>query len=264
MVASTQVRGIGLPIRRSEDRRFITGKGRYTDDIRLDGQVYAAFVRSPHAHARIISIDASAALERDGVIAVYTGQDMADDGVQPIPPIWQITNKDGSAMKEPPRHTLAIGKVLHVGDAIAMVLAETQASAREAAELVEVDCEILQAVVATGKAMDPDMPRVHDSAPDNLCFHWNLGNEAATERAFASAAHVVALDLVNTRIIANPMEPRSALAGYDEASDEYTLYTSSQNPHLIRMLLCGKVLNIPEHRMRVVAPDVGGGFGVKC
>jgi len=264
MTLAGQILGIGVPVRRTEDRRFVTGRGRYTDDIRLDGQVYAAFVRSPHAFARIGAIDASAARGVEGFLACYTGQDLIDDGVDPIPCIWQITNKDGSVMKEPPRRALAIGKARHVGDAVAMVVAETPAAAREAAELIEVDYEVLPPIVATARAYDPASSEVHEEAPRNLCFDWHVGNAAAVQQAFAAARHVVSLDLVNTRIVANPMEPRSALASFESSSGDYTLYTSSQNPHLIRMLLCNSVLHVPEHRMRVVAPDVGGGFGVKC
>ena len=262
--AADQVVGIGKPMRRTEDRRFITGNGRYTDDIRLEHQVFAAFVRSPHAHARIKSINSTTALAIDGIIAVYTGQDLVDDGVGPIPCIWQITNKDGSKMNEPPRRALAVGKARHVGDAVAMVVATTQAMARDAAELIDVDYDVLPPVIATATALEASGPDVHESAPGNLCFDWQLGDAAATDRAFSAARHVVSVDLVNSRIIANPMEPRSALASFDPTSESYTLYTSSQNPHLIRTFLCGGVLKVPEQRMRVVAPDVGGGFGVKC
>ncbi len=264
MTSAGQVQGIGVPVRRTEDRRFVTGRGRYTDDIRLDRQVHAAFVRSPYAHARINGIDASATRDVEGFVAIYTGQDLIGDGVDPIPCIWQITNKDGSVMNEPPRRALAVGKALHVGDAVAMVIAETQSAAREAAELVEVSYDVLPPIVATARALDAGGAQVHDEAPGNLCFDWHVGDAQATEQAFAGARHIVSLDLVNTRIIANPMEPRSALASFDPSSDDYLLYTSSQNPHLIRMLLCNSVLKVPEHRMRVVAPDVGGGFGVKC
>jgi carbon-monoxide dehydrogenase large subunit len=258
------VLGIGVAVRRTEDRRFVTGRGRYTDDFKQQGQAYAAFVRSPHAHARINDIDASAARAIPGLIAIYTGDDLAADGIGAIPCIWQITNRDGSPMNEPPRHALAQGKALHVGDAVAMVIAETEVLAREAAELVEVDYEVMAPVVLTARALDKGAAQLHEEAPRNLCFDWHIGDATAVEQAFARARHVVALDLVNSRIIANPLEPRSALASFDPSTENYKLITSSQNPHLIRMLLCGSILKIPEHRMRVLAPDVGGGFGVKC
>lgn len=256
--------GIGARVTRVEDRRFIVGQGKYTDDLTLPGQTFAIIVRSPHAHAAIRKIDTRAAVRAESVVAVYTGADMQNDDVNPIPPIWQITGKDGEAMVEPPRWSLATDKVRHVGDAVAVVIAQSISAAQQAAELVEIDYKPLSSVVDVATAVAPRSALVHNDAKDNICFDWDIGDAAATESAFANATHVVKLDLVNTRIIANPMEPRAALANYDANSGDYTLYTTSQNPHLIRMLLCNSVLNVSEHKMRVVAPDVGGGFGVKC
>jgi aerobic carbon-monoxide dehydrogenase large subunit len=259
-----ELHGIGAPVRRTEDRRFLTGKGRYTDDIQLHRQAHVVIVRSTHAHARILSIDTTSAKAAPGVIAVFTGQDLIEDKVGSLRCIWQITNKSGSAMNEPPRYALAADKVRHVGDPVAMIVAETESQARDAGELVEIDYDILPPVVVTATAADPGSARVHEEAENNVCFDWHVGSKAAVEEAFASARHLVSLDVVNTRIVANPMEPRSAMAEYDASTECFTLYTSSQNPHLIRMMICGGVLNISEQKLRVVAPDVGGGFGVKC
>ncbi|MFT0860436.1 xanthine dehydrogenase family protein molybdopterin-binding subunit [Ancylobacter sp. G4_0304] len=258
------IRKIGDPVLRKEDARFLSGRGRYTDDIVLQGQVFVAFVRSPHAHARILGIDPTPALASGDVVAVYTGAQMLDDGIGPLPPIWQITSKDGSVMVEPPRYAMTAHIARHVGDIVALVIAISPSVARWAAEQVVVDYEPLPAIVMTGRALDADAPLVHEGTVNNLCFDWELGNREKTEAAFAAATHVVSIDLVNTRIVANPMEPRSAVAEYDRTADSYTLYTSSQNPHIVRTQLCQSVLHIPEQKMRVVAPDVGGGFGVKC
>lgn len=256
--------GIGARITRREDRRFLVGRGQYTDDHNLPGQVYALIVRSPYAHAAIRSIDTSAAERAEGVIAVYTGSDMREDGINPIPPIWEITCKNSEAMVEPPRWALATDKVRHVGDGVAVILAESIHLAMDAAELVEIDYEQLESVIDVTAAVAPGVPLVHDGAANNICFDWQIGDHAATELAFAEAKHVVAMDIVNSRLCGNPMEPRAALASYDSNMEHYTLYTTSQNPHLIRMLLCGSVLGVSEHKMRVIAPDVGGGFGIKC
>ncbi|MCP4329296.1 MAG: xanthine dehydrogenase family protein molybdopterin-binding subunit [Alphaproteobacteria bacterium] len=256
--------GFGDRKMRREDRRFLVGRGRYTDDLKLPRQVHAIFVRSPHAHAAIRNIDTSAAKQMNGVVAVYTGSDMRDDGVNSIPPIWEITCKDDETMVEPPRWALATDKVRHVGDGVAVVLAESIDDAMNAAEHVEVDYEERAPVVDVKAAVSLGAPLVHDDAENNICFDWHIGDRAATERAFAEAKHIVALDLINTRLVGNPMEPRAAIASYDDHSGDYTLYTTSQNPHLIRTLLCSSVLNVSEHKMRVIAPDVGGGFGIKC
>jgi aerobic carbon-monoxide dehydrogenase large subunit len=255
--------GMGASVKRREDRRFLLGKGRYTDDISLPGQTWAVFVRSPYAHAAIRSIDASAARRAPGVLAVLTGDDVAADGLGGIPCGWLVKNKDDSPMVEPPHPALAQGKVRHVGDPVAMVIAATRAQARDAAQLVEVDYDPLPAVAHLRDAVADGAPQVWDEARGNLCFDWHLGDAAATEAQFSGAAHVVSIDVVNNRIIPNAIEPRAANGHYDTAEDRYTLYTTSQNPHLTRLLLGAFSLKVPEHRLRVVAPDVGGGFGSK-
>ncbi|WP_067562322.1 xanthine dehydrogenase family protein molybdopterin-binding subunit [Halofilum ochraceum] len=254
---------IGGSTRRSEDKRFLTGHGRYTDDINMAGQTYACFVRSPHAHARINSIDSSMARDAEGVIAVFTGEDLANDGVGGLPCGWQIHDVSGEPMAEPPHPLLAQGKVRYVGDHVAVVIAETKQQARDAAELVDVDYEMLDAVVSPAKALEAGQPLVHDEVPDNRCYTWELGDSGAADEAFRNAHHVTSLDLVNNRLIPNALEPRAALACYSPGEDHYTLYTTSQNPHLARLLLSAFVLNLPEHKVRVVSPDVGGGFGSK-
>ncbi len=255
--------GMGASVARREDRRFLLGKGRYTDDIALPGQTWAVFVRSPYAHAAIRSIDASAALAAPGVLAVLTGDDVAADGLGGIPCGWQLHNKDGSPMVEPPHPALAQGKVRHAGDPVVMVIAETRAQAKDAAQLVEVDYDPRPAVAHLTAAVADGAPLVWDEAPGNVCFDFHLGDAAATEAEFTGAAHITAIDLVNNRIAPNAIEPRAANGHYDSAEDRYTLYTTSQNPHLTRLLLGAFSLKVPEHRLRVVAPDVGGGFGSK-
>jgi carbon-monoxide dehydrogenase large subunit len=255
--------GIGARVLRKEDRRFLTGTGRYVDDISRPRQAHAWFVRSPHAHANILGIDAAPALAAPGVIAVLTGATALAAGLGGLPCGWQINNKDGSPMAEPAHPILAQGKVRHVGDPVAVVIAETRAQARNGAEVVAVDYEPLPAVVDTAKAAEPGQPRVHDEAPDNTCYDWEFGDKGATEEAFAGAHHVTRLDLVNQRLVPNAIEPRAAIGEYDPGEDRYTLYTTSQNPHLIRLLMCAYVLNLPETKVRVVSPDVGGGFGSK-
>jgi carbon-monoxide dehydrogenase large subunit len=255
--------GLGASIARKEDRRFLLGKGRYTDDLVLPGQSYAVFVRSPHGHAAIRSIDASQALASPGVLAVLTGDDVAADELGTIPCGWTITNKDGSKMVAPPHPALAQGKVRHVGDPVALVIAETKAQARDAAQLVEVDYDPLPAVAHLNAAVAAGAPTVWDEAPGNVCFDWHLGDAAATEAELAQADRVVSIDLTNNRIAPNAIEPRAANGHYDDVEDRYTLYTTSQNPHLIRLLMGAFTLKVPEHKLRVVAPDVGGGFGSK-
>ncbi|HLU07042.1 MAG TPA: xanthine dehydrogenase family protein molybdopterin-binding subunit [Woeseiaceae bacterium] len=255
--------GIGASVRRKEDRRFITGKGRYTDDINRPQQVYAWIVRSPVPHARILTIDSKAAEAVRGVIAVFTGSDMAADGIGGLPCGWGITQKDGSQMAEPMHSPLAQEFVRCIGDQVAVVLAVSRGIARDAAELIEIEYEELPAVTDLAAANRSDAPQVWPEAPGNVCFDWEIGDAAAVEKAFAGAAHVVEMDIVNTRLIPNAIEPRSAIGDYDSGKDEYTLYTTSQNPHVIRLLMGAYVLHVPEHKLRVVAPDVGGGFGSK-
>ena len=255
--------GIGAAVRRKEDQRFITGKGQYTDDINRPHQLHAHIIRSSLPHARIKSIDAGAALAMPGVVAVFTGKDMADDGVGSLPCGWGINNKDGSPMVEPPHLPLAPDTVRYVGDQVAVVLAEKRSIARDAAEQVDVDYDELPAAASLSAASADGAPLVWEDAPGNVCFDWEIGDAAATDAAFANAAHVSSIDIVNSRLIPNAMEPRAGIGDYDSGKDEYTLYTTSQNPHVIRLLMGAYVLGIPEHKLRVIAPDVGGGFGSK-
>ena len=254
--------GIGASVKRREDGRFLAGRGHYVDDMNRPGQVYAAIRRSDRPHARIKSIDSSAAAAAPGVIAVYTGADMAADGIGGLPCGWQIHNKDGSPMAEPMHPVLATGKVRHVGDPIAVVIAETKAQAKDAAELLVIDFEDLPGVADIRAASAPGAPLVHDEVAGNVCYDWHIGDKGAVDAAFARAKHVVKLDLVNNRLIPNAMEPRAAL-GECDVSGHYTLSTTSQNPHVIRLLMGAFVLHIPEHKLRIIAPDVGGGFGSK-
>ena len=255
--------GLGAPVKRREDRRFLLGKGRYTDDIQLPDQTHAHLVRSHHASARIASIDLTAARQAPGVVAILTGEDVAADQLGGLPAGWLIHSKDGKPMVEPPHPALAIGQVRHVGDPVVMVIAETRAQAREAAQLVEIDYDPLPGVAHLVDAVAQGAPQVWDEAPGNVCYDWHLGDAGATDAAFQRAKRVVSIDLTNNRLIPNAMEPRSAIGHFDSANDNYTLYTTSQNPHLIRLLLGAFTLKVPEHKLRVVAPDVGGGFGSK-
>jgi len=252
---------IGARIERKEDYRFLTGAGQYTDDVTLANQSYAAFVRSPHAHAKIKSVRPDRAKKAPGVLAIYTGQDLSKLGGLPCG--WLITDLNGQPMKEPPHPSLAQGKVRYVGDQVAIVIAETEAQARDAAELVEVDYEVLPAVVDGAKARAKGAPQLHDIAPDNTCYVWALGDKAACDAAFAKAAHVTKLEFINNRLIPNAMEPRVANGSYSRADDAYTLYVANQNPHVERLLMTAFVMGLPEHKVRVVAGDVGGGFGSK-
>ena len=254
--------GIGASTKRREDVRFLTGKGRYTDDISLPGQAYVYFLRSDVAHGRLNKVDTSVAQNMPGVVRIFTGADF--EGVGGIPCGWQVTDRHGNPMQEPPHPVLAQGKVRHVGDPIAAVVAETAAQARNAAEAIELDIEELPAVVDMAGALSDGSAKVHDELDNNLCYDWVFGSDdAAMEAAFSSAAHVTTLELVNNRLVANPMEPRVAVGDYNSTNDESTLYTTSQNPHVIRLLMGAFVLGIPEHKLRVIAPDVGGGFGSK-
>jgi carbon-monoxide dehydrogenase large subunit len=255
--------GIGASPKRREDHRFLPGTGNYTDDINLRGQAYVHFLRSDLAHGRIMSIDTTQAAEMPGVLRIFTGADF--EGVGGLPCGWQVTDRFGQPMKEPAHPILAQGKVRHVGDPIAAIVAETLEEARNAAEAIELDIEELPAVVDLKSAVSSESALVHDDLSDNLCYDWSLpeDSKAAVDAAFDAAAHVTTLDLVNNRLVANPREPRVALGDYNRASDDSTLYTTSQNPHVIRLLMGAFVLGIPEHKLRVVAPDVGGGFGAK-
>ncbi|TFZ00317.1 xanthine dehydrogenase family protein molybdopterin-binding subunit [Ramlibacter humi] len=251
---------IGEALRRKEDYRFLTGAGQYTDDIQLQNQKYAVFVRSPHAHAAIKSIDTSKAEGMPGVARVFTGKDV-EGKMGGLPCGWLITSTDGTPMKEPPHPILAQGKVRYVGDHVAMVVADTPVQAKDAAEAVEVDYDVLPAVVDVRDAKKGTA--LHDAAPGNHCYTWAIGDKAPVDEAFAKAAHVTTLDLTNNRLVPNAMEPRAAIGAYNRANDEYTLYVANQNPHVERLLMTAFVLGLPEHKVRVIAPDVGGGFGSK-
>ncbi|RZO34525.1 MAG: xanthine dehydrogenase family protein molybdopterin-binding subunit [Rhodobacteraceae bacterium] len=254
--------GIGASTKRREDIRFLTGLGQYTDDISLTGETHAVFARSEVANGIIKSIDTSAAENMPGVLAIFTGDDFVDVGGNPAG--WLINSRDGEPMKEPKRPVLAHGKVRHVGDAYAAVIAETAEQARDAAEAIEADIDEQPAVVNMKAALEGGA-LVHDEIGTNQCFDWGWieDNRAATDEAIKNAPHVTTLELVNNRLVPNAMEPRASTGVFDPGTGEYTLYTTSQNPHLTRLLICAFVLGIPENKLRVVAPDVGGGFGSK-
>jgi carbon-monoxide dehydrogenase large subunit len=255
--------GIGVSVKRKEDIRFITGKGHYVDDINRPGQAYAFFVRSPHAHATIDKIDASAALKSPGVVAVFTGADAVADKIGAHIPGWTVHSKDGSPMKVGSFPALAHGKALYVGDPVAVVIADTYAQAKDGAEKMVIDYGVLPAVIDTASAAKSGQPQIHEYAPSNTVFNWHVGDKAATDAAFAKAAHVTTLDLINNRTIPNAIEPRAALGEYDSGTDVQTLYTTSQNPHVARVVLSAFQGVAPENKLRVIAPDVGGGFGSK-
>src|SRR5262249_51718903 len=244
-----------------EDQRFITGKGHYTDDINRPGQAYAYFLRSPHAHAKIKSIDSKAAAAMPGVLAVLTGAELAADKIGGLICGWMITSKDGSPMKMAPHPAIAHGKANYVGDAVAVIVAETLAQARDAAEKIKVDYELLSAVADPAKAQSA--PQIHEVAPKNTIYQWHLGDQKAVDAAFQSAKHVTKLDLVNNRLVPNAIEPRAAIGEYDAGTDSLTLWNTTQNPHVARLVISAFVGVAPEHKLRVIAPDVGGGFGSK-
>ena len=258
--------GIGQAVTRSEDRRFLTGSGRYSDDLRLPGQRHASFLRSPFAHARIRGIDTRAAKAKDGVVAVITAVD-CDGELGDLPclvsQMMPLTRADGTPIFEPPHRPLAGDRVRHVGEAVAMVIADDAALARDAAELIAVDYEALPAVVSVRAAGAAGAPAVWDGCPDNTSFDIAAGDREAVAAAFARADHVVELSHDVNRVAANPMEPRAALADYDAAEDRLTLWTGNQSPHDLRRYLAEFALGIPHSRLRVVSPDLGGGFGVR-
>ncbi len=255
--------GIGQPVRRLEDTRLVRGQGRFQDDTHLHGQVYAVFLRSPHAHARIRSIDTTAALEAPGVVAIYTGADYAADGMGMPKATMPRKKADGSPMFAPQRPALVIDRVRYVGDPVAMVIAHSLAQAKDAAELVEVDYEALPSVTSTAVAAEPGSPRVWDENTDNISHTYERGDRAATEAAFARAHHIVRRRYVITRVHAQYMEPRGALGTYDPGEDRFTLYADVNYPHRVRNMLANQVFKVPESKVRVVCHDVGGGFGIK-
>ncbi|HTI56586.1 MAG TPA: molybdopterin cofactor-binding domain-containing protein [Verrucomicrobiae bacterium] len=249
-------RVLGASIKRREDPRFITGKGNYTDDLKLAGMTHAVFVRSPHANAKIRKIDTSKAAKSPGVVAIFTGKDMT--GVNSLPCGWLLPE-----LKIPPHMPLASDAARYVGDPVAIVIAESQSAASDAAEMVAVDWDVQPSVTNTERAAAKGSAQVHEVAPDNVAFRWQIGDGAATDAAFKSAAVTVKKRIVNQRLVANPMEPRACVARYDDSTGDWTLWVTSQNPHVHRLLMTAFVLGIPEHKVRVIAPDVGGGFGSK-
>ena len=254
---------IGEPVLRVEDARFLTGRARFLDDLRVEGQAYARFVRSPHAHAEIGSIDAAGAAGSPGVLGVMTAVDLEGDGVGAIPCSLRARNRDGSWSDPPPRPLMAGDRVRHVGQVVALVVAETLEQAEDATERIVVSYEPLPANADLARALTADAPSVWDGAADNVCIDWEGGDRRAVDRAFASAAHVTTLDLVNNRLTAAPLEPRGAIGEYDSVSGRFTLHATAQYVHLLRQQLAERVFRIPVERIRVVATDMGGGFGMK-
>jgi len=256
MATVTQERLFGKAIKRREDPRFLTGRGLYVDDVKLPGTTYAAFVRSPHPHARIRSIDPAPARAVPGVLAVYTGEDLRDVGALPCG--WMLPG-----IKVPRRPVLARGTVRYVGEPVAIVVAESPYAARDGAQALAVQYEPLPAVANPRKAAEPGAPQLFEDVPGNQCFYWTIGDRAATDAAFRTAARVVTQSLVNQRLIPNAIEPRACLASYAPATGDLTLWVTSQNPHVHRLLMAAFILGMPETKLRVIAPDVGGGFGSK-
>src|SRR5512132_2949730 len=247
---------IGASIKRREDPRFLTGKGNYTDDLKLAGMTYAIFVTSPHANAKIVAIDTAKARQQPGVVDIFTGKDMV--GVNSLPCGWLLPE-----LKIPPHMPLASDAAHYVGDPVAIVIAESQSAASDAAEMVVVDWEVLPSVTSTEKAAARGSQQIHEVAPNNEAFKWQIGDAAAVEAAFKAAPVVVKKRIINQRLVANAMEPRACVARYDDSTGDWTLWVTSQNPHVHRLLMTAFVLGIPEHKVRVIAPDVGGGFGSK-
>jgi carbon-monoxide dehydrogenase large subunit len=253
-----QAKLFGSSIKRREDPRMITGRGLYVDDVKLAGQTHAVFVRSPHAHARVKRVDVSAAKRVPGVVAAFTGQDLAGGGVNPLPCGWLLPD-----IKIPEYRAIATSKVHFVGHAVAVVIGESAYAARDGADRVQVEYEVLPAVTSGEKAVQKGAPQLHDNAPGNVAFVWSIGDKEATDRAIKGASRVVRQRLVNQRLIPNAIEPRASMASYNAATGELTAWITSQNPHVHRLLMAAFVLGMPEHKVRVIAPDVGGGFGSK-
>ena len=257
------IEGIGARVARKEDKRFITGSGRYVDDMVVPGMKHAAFVRSPHAHADIRKIDVKAAQAMPGVIAVLTGKEIKADGIGNLICGWMIHSKDGTPMKMGAWSPMAVDRVRYVGDAVAIVVAETKGQARDAAEAVEVTYKEKKSVADAVEALKKGAPQLHPEADGNLIYDWEIGDSAATDAAIAKAAHVTKMHIVNNRLVPNAMEPRAALGHYDKGEDHYTCWTTSQNPHVARLVMSAFYNVAPENKLRVIAPDVGGGFGSK-
>ena len=255
--------GIGQAITRREDQRLLLGTGQYVDDMALPGETFVIFVRSPHAHARIVSIDTSAAKAKPGVLAVFTGADLQADGVGPLPIGPGLKRADGEDMDGPPNDPIAVDTVRHVGEAVAAVVAETRAQAEDAAEHVAVEYEELPAVVTIEQASAKGAPQIWPGAPGNIAAQTEFGKKDETDAGFAKAKHVTKLSLHNQRLVPVTMEPRGSIGDYDDASGRVTLYASCQNPAGYRDTLADAVLKIPKDKVRVRVGDVGGGFGMK-
>ena len=255
--------GVAQNVRRVEDPRLLLGHGRYTDDIAVAGETHAIVLRSPHAAARIVAIDAAAARALPGVLAIYTAADLEADGIGSIPCAIPLKNRDGSPRADVPHPALASGAVHHVGDPVAVIIAETNQAGRDAAEAVMVDYDILPSITDLAVAMDAGQPLVWDGVPSNICFDWEVGDKARTDALFATAAHVTTLDLVNNRVIVNSMEARAAAAQYDAATGKLTLTTNTQGGWSIKDMLAKTIFHVAPETIRVITPDVGGGFGMK-
>jgi len=255
--------GVGQGIKRTEDQRFLTGGGRYMDDISLPRQVYAAFVRSPYAHARIDGIDLSEAKDQPGVLGLWTQADIDAAGFGDIPCIAPMKGRDGGRTLQPEHPILARGRVRHVGEPVVLVGAETVQAARDAAEMVLVDYDPVPAVTEGAKALEPGAPQLFDDVPGNLCLDWLQGDPAAVDAAFARASWVARLEMVNNRLVANSMETRAVIGDYDPSAEHYTLYTGSQGIFRLKDQYLKNILKVPEDKLRIVTPDVGGGFGMK-
>ena len=254
--------GIGQPILRSEDIRFITGKGLYTGDITLENQLYMYVLRSNVAHGKIISMDIEEAKNAKGVIDVFISKDLENDGITPLDTNFKAKNKDGSEMITPKRNAIAKDNVRHVGDPIAIVIAESLELAKNASELIIVDIEELPSNTSTSKARDSNSPIIWKEAKNNVCFDWDMGDENAVDNAFAKADKIIDLNLTNNRLVPSPMEVRCVVASYDPDNEKYELRCSSQGVHSLRARI-SEVMGIDEEKLRVITTDVGGGFGMK-
>jgi carbon-monoxide dehydrogenase large subunit len=254
--------GIGQPLPRKEDAVLVRGGGHYTDDLSLEGQLYAAFVRSPYAHGIIRGIDSAAAKAMKGVVAVYTAQDLEGQGYGALKCNVDLPNRDGTPMRKPVRQALAMGKVRYVGDPVAMVVARTAVQARDAAEAVGLDIEVLPAVTSAEEALAPGAPQLFDDVPGNLILDYHFGDAGKVAAAFAEAAHVTKLRIVNSRIVVNPIEPRAAIGTHDRKSGRYTLHAPSQGAFGMRNSLAA-AMGVPQQQVRLVTGHVGGSFGMK-
>ncbi|MDP2355336.1 MAG: xanthine dehydrogenase family protein molybdopterin-binding subunit [Beijerinckiaceae bacterium] len=255
--------GIGQPVRRKEDTRLLTGRGQFTDDLNFDGQVWAAFVRSPHANAKILGVDVATALDMPGVIAVYTGQDVADAGLGKLLNDAAYKNRDGSMMHKTQREIMPTQQTRFVGEVLAMVIAETQHAAREAAEAVMFDFEPLPAAVGTAKTIEDGAPKVWPEFGTNVVVHWEYGDQSVVESKLAAASHRVSVDIVNNRLAVSPMEPRVAAAVYDAQDESFTVYTPSQGGRRLQVALAENLLKVPTDKVRIISKDTGGGFGIR-